>query len=85
MYQKGEDMMDATRSLGFLYYKNTHTQNKIMTLFFATRQATTKKKLKKLEIKLQQRKQGLNEANKYLLQQALEMANNLKMKTFKRW
>ncbi len=56
-----------------------------MTLFFATRQATTKKKKKKLEIKLQQRKQGLNEANKYLLQQALEMANNLKMKTFKRW
>jgi hypothetical protein len=53
-----------------------------VTLFFATRQATTTKKKKK---ELQQRKQGLNEANKYLLQQALEMANNLKMKTFKRF
>jgi hypothetical protein len=28
---------------------------------------------------LQQRKQGLNEANKYLVQKALEMANNLKI------
>jgi hypothetical protein len=80
MYQKYDG---CNKELGFSLLPKTkktkkHTKKTIVTLFLL------QGKLLQPKNKLQQRKQGLNEANKYLLQQALEMANNLKIEKHSR-